>query len=69
MDPNESLKTCRARSADLIRILDAGHDDDGDWIGDTDSLIDASDQLAESFRALDGWINRGGFLPSGWSRA
>lgn len=29
---------------------------------------DSVDAIAEHFEALDGWLSRGGFLPSDWHR-
>lgn len=29
---------------------------------------EASEELAEKFRALDEWLSEGGFLPSYWAR-
>lgn len=53
MDPNETLKRIRT----LIAALEAGaRDPDGEAC-----------ELAEAWRALDGWLSKGGFLPAAWA--
>ena len=55
MDPDTAL-------ADLRDIVDEVHN------GTVDSHTDAMISMAELFDGLDGWISKGGFLPSAWKR-
>jgi hypothetical protein len=51
MDPNECLKKIRSLC----------------MLAQTDGLgTDEAKDLAEHIQALDGWISKGGFLPSDW---
>lgn len=50
MDPNETLRIIRAQ---VGMILD---ENDGN----------SPEALAEAVRDLDGWLSKGGFLPSEW---
>jgi hypothetical protein len=58
MDPNEALETMRKCAASITRMVDRGAEPDAD---------DAT-ELAESLKALDEWLSRGGFLPAAWER-
>ena len=53
MDPNECLKRLREAAA---KIIDAGGFVDGE----------ETEDFATCFEALDGWLTKGGFLPSAW---
>jgi hypothetical protein len=53
MDPDETLKQIRYS----LNILQSA-----DYIIDIDDV----DTLTTLVEALDGWISRGGFLPSDW---
>lgn len=54
MDPNANLEELRG----LYRtILDNGQD-----------TFDDATRLAELVEALDGWLSKGGFLPSEWAK-
>lgn len=55
MDPN----TCLDEIRDLV-------DDVQNTYGFNDEAIAV--QLAQKIVALDGWLNRGGFLPKDWQR-
>lgn len=55
MDPNATLAKIRM----LAHIIEGGHED---------TARDAID-LAEAIQALDGWLTRGGFLPTPWATA
>lgn len=55
MDPNETLSLIRARVADI----EEGAEDI--------SREEAVSELVELVTALDGWMSRGGFLPSDWN--
>jgi hypothetical protein len=61
MDPNQNLKQQRELAAQIIRLRDkdAPHD----------QIADVADELAELVQALDGWLSRGGFLPSEWVKS
>jgi hypothetical protein len=56
MDPNANLK-------ELLRIANqvVSEDDHDEGISH-----DVSARMAELVISLDGWINRGGFLPERW---
>ena len=54
MDPNANLKEQQRLSAELLE----GNEDGIDPI--------KAYRLAELVEALDGWIRRGGFLPTDW---
>lgn len=56
MDPNETLRIMLARARAIIKAEAHGH------VQDPEDALD----LAEAVGALDGWIRRGGFLPSAW---
>lgn len=64
MDPNTALANMRAAIAEYRRIADAGPS----GLGQTIALAQISTEIAESADALDGWVSRGGFLPSAWQR-
>ena len=55
MDPDECLKMCRRLAERLIEDADLGI-----------RLTKEGEELAESFKNLDEWISRGGFLPDEW---
>jgi hypothetical protein len=56
MDPNATLKEMRWLAAWLTST--EAHDPDEEAMN--------ADRLAELVKALDGWLSRGGFLPSAW---
>lgn len=56
MDPNEALKLARAAAVELTELLDKEEPIDRDTL----------DLLVSSFRALDEWLSRDGFLPTDW---
>jgi hypothetical protein len=69
MDPNENLRRQREIAAKIVRLRDAGADDDRDDQASLSSAIaDLADELAGLVIALNDWIVRGGALPSSWSR-
>ena len=57
MDPNENLRlirlTIKQMKADDNAVIFAAH----------------GGEVAEYFEALDGWLSKGGFLPSDWAAA
>jgi len=53
MDPDAALDAIRSMVSDVL----AGENGDAD---------DTLDMLAETFRGLDEWLSRGGFLPAAW---
>jgi len=55
MDPNQALADAREAYALVNRTED-----------DAEDHLQALEDLAEAFRALDEWISQGGFLPSEW---
>jgi hypothetical protein len=59
MDPNEALKDARAALVALNTARNAG---------DVSGFEEAAIELADAFEALDGWIAKGGFLPTAWDR-
>jgi hypothetical protein len=63
MDPNATLEQLR-QAVQRYR----------DWQdnGDVDSALEAvqaGEDMADLFDALDGWMGSGGFLPAAWARA
>ena len=65
MDPNANI----ARQRELVREiqkLDAIAQQDGLTPETADDTMVAACELAELVQALDGWLCRGGFRPSGW---
>lgn len=54
MDPNEALKLARALLSDMRAAPNEGR------------YAELADQFAEAFEALDGWLTRGGGLPTDW---
>jgi hypothetical protein len=54
MDPDKVL-------ADLRELVADWSDDDG-----TDAQLDKAESVVETFRTLDEWLSRGGFLPAAW---
>jgi hypothetical protein len=56
MDPNASLREQRQ----LQEVLQTTEN--------KDEYQDALLRIAELAEALDGWLNRGGFLPRAWER-
>ena len=59
MDPNLTLEVMMAR---VSRILEAN--DNEQPVKQEDAV-----ELAESVEALNGWIAKGGFLPTAWKGA
>jgi len=57
MDPEQALRDARAALA-MIRSETT----------DTQGIAEATDELADAFEALDGWLSKGGFLPIAWSK-
>jgi hypothetical protein len=55
VDPNEALRLIRL----TIKQMDA----------DENPYIKAAhaEEIAEYFEALDGWLSKGGFLPTAWN--
>lgn len=58
MDPNEALRLVREAIGEI-------ENDVGDAFDEHSQV----GQLVTAFDALDGWLKRGGFLPSDWSNA
>jgi hypothetical protein len=54
MDPNETLRRLR----DLSQTI----------IGADENESEDALALAELVQAMDGWLKRGGFLPTEWNR-
>ena len=57
MDPNEALRRAREATRKVFETIEGGSE-----------LRFASEDLAEAFEALDGWLSKGGFLPESWAR-
>ena len=55
MDPDETLRNARQADEDYRETDDA------------ETANDASERLAEAFRALDDWLSKGGFPPADWT--
>ncbi len=61
MDPNAAL-------AELRRLVIINNNDSS-VTNREQAVIDARlDRMADLFEALDGWITRGGFLPTEWTQ-
>jgi hypothetical protein len=58
MDPNAALAAIRSALAELDENVRSGH------AYDHTSVF----ELIESVTGLDGWLSKGGFLPTDWSR-
>lgn len=56
MDPNVALAEIRHL---ILEIQNADQED---------ARLEAGAELIDYFEALDGWLSRGGFLPTDWSR-
>jgi hypothetical protein len=57
MDPNATLAELRALAARATAAHARGYDADPD----------DSTRIVELFESLDGWLQRGGFLPAAWA--
>jgi hypothetical protein len=57
MDPNQALTDAR----EAAKVADEAAEGDSN-----DAEIDALRDALESYRALDEWLTRGGFLPTDW---
>jgi len=64
MDPNTALANMRAAIAEYRRV-DAERES---GLATFARLAEIGAEIAESADALDGWVSRGGFLPSAWQR-
>jgi len=62
MDPDAALQTARDALA-RIDALDA-NEDVPYYI---EKRADQTEIVSESFRALDEWLTKGGFLPAAWA--
>jgi len=58
MDPNETLRLLRLRAEKLQKLMDRGTSDF--------ELDTATQEMLDSWKALDEWLSKGGFLPSDW---
>jgi hypothetical protein len=58
MDPNEALRNAR-KALETYRAAQDVDDNTGEQ-------LDAADELADAFEALNGWLSSGGFLPAAW---
>ena len=56
MDINETLRIIRENVA-VYRATD-----------DAETANDAAERVVEHVEALDGWLSKGGFLPTAWAR-
>jgi hypothetical protein len=56
MDPNQALADAR----EATKVADRTS---GPW-----EHLDALEDALESYRALDEWLSKGGFLPTAWAR-
>ena len=57
MNPNEALKDAREALKNVLGARGREH-----------TNMEALDKLADAFEALDGWMSRGGFLPTEWAK-
>jgi hypothetical protein len=60
MDANVTLRQLRAIAALAVQAREDSA------VIDYAALLD---EMAESFQALDNWLQRGGFLPTSWAKA
>jgi hypothetical protein len=63
MDPNMTLHELRELCAELQQIAP---DPDRPLLGAV-RRSELAGSIAEKFDALDGWLTRGGFIPSAWT--
>lgn len=59
MDPNVTLDNLRDRVRELVELVDSGGHD-------AEYLATLASEACDYFTALDGWLERGGFLPRQW---
>jgi hypothetical protein len=57
MDPNAGLAHAREAASNVLDDMDHERQTNPDDV----------QRLAESFQALDGWLSKGGFLPTDWT--
>lgn len=68
MDPNSALANLRRAVWEMHR-LNGSADGHGKLTPGNQTLYEAAaNDLAETAKALDEWLSRGGFLPSAWER-
>jgi len=58
MDINTTLNNVRLLATLVQQAIDAGNAPDADTVS----------ELVEGWQALDEWMSKGGFLPTGWGR-
>lgn len=78
MDPNATLQSLREMVEEFIERMDSPEDQavqfsiaNGNFAAlaeEHERVVDQLDEMVALFQALDGWISRGGFLPSAWAR-
>ena len=71
MDPNATLSELRSLTAelhDLEEEYQERQDEVDEQVVLLGSIRDVAARMGELFEALDGWISKGGFLPSAWVR-
>jgi hypothetical protein len=61
MDPNEALRNAREALSRMRHELSFSQA--RDW----NTIEEKAEDLADAFEALDGWLSKGGFLPSAWA--
>lgn len=62
MDPNANLRELRDTITEINKCHDLDHP------RESCACADLADRLAELTEAMDGWLSRGGFLPSDWAK-
>lgn len=67
MDPNETLRMIRQYAEKVNKWRDMMDRSDGQLLAwQREEFEQDSFHLAEYAEALDGWLSKGGFPPSGW---
>lgn len=61
MDPNETLAKLRQLVIDMDAIEESGEDPD-----EPGEYLRIASEATTLFDALDGWMAKGGFMPSEW---
>ena len=70
MDPNTALRKMREATAAIKQQDDSELDSDKKLRERRSSHVDYEPllEIVEHFEALDGWLTRGGFLPTDWDK-
>ncbi len=68
MDPNAAIEQISVLERDLAALYEGSDAPGFDYARADEKAADLKDEILERYRALDGWLSRGGFLPRAWQR-